>query len=653
MAQAKTTSRALEESERRFPLFRYFLAAGLLAISAVTVVTAITLVQLGRGQTAQIIESRHSDEAVHFSAIFYEEVWSPQQRAGSDLTIEELEPSVIHSFADTIAFGLNILGVSVLDLSGQEVFSNVPLESKPGERARPTGTSPFVRGVASASLQRDQQFVDLDGVTTNIDVVTTLVPLVNSNPKLAEEGSLVGILEIVADVTPEVTAADRTASLSAIAASVGMGTTLMILLSLIVYRADRLIGRSHGQLLEKQRAAEESEERYRGLFQGAPIAYFNVASDGTIVRCNSAAGALVGRDPKDLEGQPVMSLYADTPDGRPKAEMLLQRHLQGERLEREWLEMKASDGRSIWISLTVESIRDDSGNVVESRSMAIDITDRKKAEEQSAERTRQLEAALEEIQRTQSQLIQSAKLAAVGELVSGVAHELNNPLTGILGLSDLLMDAERDESKQRELEMINSEAKRSIRIVQNLLAFARPTDGRKTPTALNELVDTVVELRAYEQNLNNIHTEVKLSNDLPLIHLDGDRIQQVLLNLVVNAEQAIIGAHSEGRIVLSTYLNGDSVRLEVKDDGPGIPLEIQDKIFDPFFTTKDVGKGSGLGLSICYGIIQEHGGRLSFASQPGQGTAFFIDLPVGSAASPSSVEVGHPSRSQDRLPKEQ
>jgi two-component system NtrC family sensor kinase len=229
----------------------------------------------------------------------------------------------------------------------------------------------------------------------------------------------------------------------------------------------------------------------------------------------------------------------------------------------------------------------------------------------------------------QERLLQSEKMASVGQLVSGVAHELNNPLTGVMGFAQLLLSRELDDTVRMQVQTIYGEAERAAKIVQNLLSFARRRKPTKEMADVNALMQRVLELRSYDFTIRNIALDVTLDTRMPRPWVDPDQIQQVFFNVIKNAEQAMIDAHGSGKLTVVTAGDESSVRISIADDGPGIPPEVQRRIFDPFFTTKDAGEGTGLGLTICYGIIEEHGGRIWAENQPQGGTAFHIELPVG------------------------
>lgn len=237
-----------------------------------------------------------------------------------------------------------------------------------------------------------------------------------------------------------------------------------------------------------------------------------------------------------------------------------------------------------------------------------------------------------ELEHAHAQNIEAAKLSAMGLLVSGVAHELNNPLTAVSGLSELLLRRNLGADVKEEVSLIHEEALRSLRIVQDLLVFARPSGvAAREPISLNTVVENVLTLKRYDLTTQNIQVEAKLDPRLPLTVANLHAIQQVVLNLVVNAEQAMVEARGRGHLRLKTEQAGSMIRVVVSDDGPGISKENLSKIFDPFFTTKDVGKGTGLGLSICYGIVQEHGGTIRVESVPGYGATFIVEMPIADA----------------------
>lgn len=240
----------------------------------------------------------------------------------------------------------------------------------------------------------------------------------------------------------------------------------------------------------------------------------------------------------------------------------------------------------------------------------------------------ELQKTVETLKATQAQLIQSEKLSAVGEFVAGIAHELNNPLTSVIGFGELLKEASLTPKHQSYLQYIVRSTERCHKIVQGLLSFARQHPPERKPVSVNGMVEGVLEILAYEMRTSNIQIEREFDPELPLVVGDSHQLQQVILNILNNARQAMEGRQASGRIRIGTEKAGPNVRIIMEDTGPGISKENLARIFDPFFTTKPVGKGTGLGLSLCYGIVKEHGGTITAHSIPGKGATFIIELPA-------------------------
>ena len=279
------------------------------------------------------------------------------------------------------------------------------------------------------------------------------------------------------------------------------------------------------------------------------------------------------------------------------------------------LRLRRADKVAIWVEVTAHAEADHAGGV-RVEALMRDVSERKRLEDQARD--------------LYHQLLQAEKLAALGQTISGVAHELNNPLATILTWAERLSQRPVDDQTKRGLETILSESERAAKIVRNLLTFARKRHTTRAMVDVNQVVRQTLALRSYEQRLSNITVFEALAAGLPLVFADPHQFQQVLLNLIINAEQAMLGANGRGSLVLRTWhdFDNDAVMLEVNDDGPGVPEDVQPKIFDPFFTTKEVGKGTGLGLTVAYAIILEHGGRITVTSQPDAGASFFVALPV-------------------------
>jgi two-component system NtrC family sensor kinase len=228
----------------------------------------------------------------------------------------------------------------------------------------------------------------------------------------------------------------------------------------------------------------------------------------------------------------------------------------------------------------------------------------------------------------------------VGQLVSGVAHEVNNPLTAILGFSDLLMqNPEIPESARKDLRVILQEAQRTKQIVQNLLSFARQMPPQRNAVQLNLILRRTIQLRSYDFNSHGVEIIEHLDEGLPDVIGDAHQLQQVFLNILNNAYDAVHEIGRPARIEIMSTKSGDAVEVSFRDNGYGISNP--DRIFDPFFTTKEVGKGTGLGLSICYGIVKEHGGEiLSHNNTDGEGATFVVRFPATPHTASLSVAAG-------------
>jgi signal transduction histidine kinase len=346
-------------------------------------------------------------------------------------------------------------------------------------------------------------------------------------------------------------------------------------------------------------------------------------------------GLLAPRESKTLAANPHLRLMfgypPETPDAHirpfdvsrffdPQARLSFIDRLATEGAVTDYLlRLRRLDNSPVWVEITAHADPATSDGSVRMDALVRDVSERKKLEDQ----TRDL----------YHQLLQAEKLAALGQTISGVAHELNNPLATILTWAERLSERPADDTTRRGLETILSESERAARIVRNLLTFARKRQSTRTMVDLNHVVRDTLGLRSYEQRITNITVVDALASGLPQVFADAHQIQQVLLNLVINAEQAMLSANGRGTLVVRSWhdVERESVVLEINDDGPGIAAEVQAKIFDPFFTTKEVGKGTGLGLTVAYAIVQEHGGGIRLASNPGSGASFYVELPVSGA----------------------
>lgn len=250
-----------------------------------------------------------------------------------------------------------------------------------------------------------------------------------------------------------------------------------------------------------------------------------------------------------------------------------------------------------------------------------------------------------ESKRLEQQLMQSEKLAAIGQMVSGVAHELNNPLTAILGVSDLLQERATDDGSRRQVQLIHKQARKAAELVQGLLMFSRPSRHQSQHVRIADLFARAIELQKAELETRHITVEVKAAADAPLIEADPQHMAQVFVNLLSNAKQAIASVSDHGRISVEIHTLGDKQEILIDDDGPGIRPDIHSKIFDPFFTTHRTSGGSGLGLTICLVIVKEHGGTIEAQTSPAGGARLRILLPSPRAAAAPVKEPSRPRRS--------
>jgi PAS domain S-box-containing protein len=378
-----------------------------------------------------------------------------------------------------------------------------------------------------------------------------------------------------------------------------------------------------------EEALRESEGRYRDLYENAPNAYFSISTvDGSILRCNNAAMMLLGYDKKTILEMKAFDLYADTSDGLPKAQEVFKRFRAGESIRDVELQMKHRNGHPLWISLSVEPVMDGKGNIIESRSMVIDICERKRFE---------------------AKLRQIRKIEALGTLSGGIAHNFNNLLMAIIGnASVVLLDLDSSHRHYKNLMNIDKLVKNGAKLTNQLLGFAREGRYDVKPISLNKLVKEVSDI--FSQTRKDIVIHKELTEKLYEIEADQEQIEQVLLNLYINAADAMPGG---GDLFLKTMnitekdmtgkpyelKPGNYVFLTIRDTGVGMDKKTMDRIFDPFFTTKGLAQGTGLGLASAYGIVKGHGGFIDVHSEEGKGTTFEIYLPASEKEVPEQRDI--------------
>jgi PAS domain S-box-containing protein len=408
----------------------------------------------------------------------------------------------------------------------------------------------------------------------------------------------------------------------------GTFETLMIMLyiilavclicGLILMVSRRLLG-------EVQAAAGQigrERDRAQAYFDMAGTMLLAVDAKGKVSAINKKGCEILEYEDSDIIGKDWFNNF--TPERmRAEARSIFKRIIKGEIEHFEYVEgfaVLSKSGREKLVRWHNSIIKNERGKIIGILRSGEDITELRRMEEER------------KLLEQKAQL--SSRLASIGELASGVAHEINNPLTGVIGYTQFLLDRKDiPDNVKDDLNIINEGAQRVASIVKRLLAFARQTKPARTHVDINSLINDVLQLRAYHFQANNITVATALDSALPITMADAGQLQQVFLNLIINAETEMKLAHNEGKLLITTEKAGNTIHVSFKDNGPGIPKENLEKIFDPFFTTREVGEGTGLGLSICYGIVKEHNGRIWAESERGKGATFIVELPVVATAS--------------------
>jgi PAS domain S-box-containing protein len=365
-------------------------------------------------------------------------------------------------------------------------------------------------------------------------------------------------------------------------------------------------------IAERKRTEEKlrnAAEEWQITFDSIPTAVSLQSTDFKIMRINKAYAELFNIKPEDITGKTCYQLVHQSEHpipNCPHVKMLTTNESSTFEVYHDTLEK--------YFEITVSPIRNSQDEIVASVHIMRDITQVKKSEEEK--RMLQEKAEI------------SSRLASVGEMAAGIAHEINNPLTGVIGFSDMLLERELPPDMKEQVEIIADGSRRVADIVKRLLTFARQHKPVKAMVDINELIENTLNMRNYVLKTNNIDVDIQYDKEVPLIAIDPGQIQQVFLNLIINAEYAMKKSGKPGQLKIVTEKAGEKVRISFSDTGPGIAPENLKKLFQPFFTTKPVGEGTGLGLSLSRAIITEHGGTISVASELNKGAAFTIELPI-------------------------
>jgi PAS domain S-box-containing protein len=369
---------------------------------------------------------------------------------------------------------------------------------------------------------------------------------------------------------------------------------------------------------EMERRLHREQEFAGRLMDSFPDLVIALDSEARYTFVSPQIFDILGFSPEELIGK-RMGGRTDPSDRTAMLEMF--DDLIFKRLSEGQIEYRTQHKNGAWrvFRASARPLHDETGRITGVIASARDITDQ---------------------QRLQQQLIQSERLAAMGQMIAGVAHELNNPLTAILGVTEMLRDQSTDENASRQLDLAHRQARRAAHIVQSLLVFSRPSTPRSTLLHLPDLLQRTLQLHEHSLRANHIHVDLAARPELPTVLGDSNQLTQVFLNLIVNAEQAIREVRERGTLRIRLGVVGERVLITFQDDGVGIRRELLPRIFDPFFTTKRPGRGTGLGLSICMAIVREHNGDISAQPLPDGGSVFTVSLPVCT----ESVALAEPAK---------
>jgi two-component system NtrC family sensor kinase len=374
---------------------------------------------------------------------------------------------------------------------------------------------------------------------------------------------------------------------------------------------------------------KEKEGRYRTLVESSPGAVLHLDLEGRIIYVNPAASDITGHHKNDLLHHVGGLVGLTVPEDQERLRRAVAAAISGLRTRELEFHVAHVSGGTRWVRASIQPLIGEDGEPTGLVVLARDQTEEREL---------------------QDRLRQSEKLSSIGTLVSGVAHELNNPLAGILGFAQLLLQKSSEEWTRTDIEKIEHNARRCQKIVENLLHFARQSRMTKREAHIHEVIESVLRLNEYQFKMDNVEIRRDFAPGIPALTLDVNSWQQVFINLANNAREAMVGAKSEQRVItFRTSRDGEEVEVVVSDTGPGVRKELRSRVFDPFFTTKE--SGTGLGLGICWGIVRDHGGTIEVDEAEGGGAAFHIRLPLRraeAAAEPYMPTIAPPRSSEGK-----
>ena len=459
-------------------------------------------------------------------------------------------------------------------------------------------------------LDTEDRFVDLNRAAERIvgripsEVIgQPVTDVLSEQPKLVELLSIIGVSEKQLETEVEKGETSRYYNLntSPLYDRRGQLTGRLIVLTDITERK---------RLEEEARSSKKRlEDVVESMTDGVTITDMN----GVITDINHATVLQSGYIKEELVGKMLGEILMVKQEF-PKFVKAVEALNSGKTVRDEEYTSKHKDGRTFPISVSLSVLRNIKGEPTAIIAVHRDITERRKAEEKE--------------RRLQEELYLTSRLATVGEMSAGIAHEINNPLTVVVGFSSLLSEKDLPEDIKKDVGIIHDGAKRIASITERMLAFARQRKPGRSSVNINDIIETTLTMRTHEMESSNIKVTTQLDPDIPLTYADAGQLQQVFLNIILNAEMEMKLAHDKGNLTVKTGRIDNTIRVSFKDDGPGITKKNLDRLFDPFFTTRDPDKGTGLGLSICYSIVTQHDGKIYAHSRLGRGATFFIELPI-------------------------